>query len=270
MPTLQKAALDLVEVLTDVIASAATGGSATTLQDTGAAALEPSGWFLGGPLFFKTGGKAGRSAEIAVDADGPPRTLTFVDPGGTAVVAGDKYVAAGNRFPRGVLIESINKALRDLGALDQLSDGVSLIVADQYDYDLSALSPPVSNVLQVHEATLQASPWDYETHHHWREEGKYLRFDHGWLPLVGTKLRIFWRGDYTDVETDTAALPTYVRPAWLKWAAAVYACLWSFEQKGRDDPKLIDLYNLAKGEQRRYTPLFPAAQMQWSPRFGQL
>ncbi len=268
MASLQKAALDLLEVLTAFRKGSATGGSATTLQDT--AITFPSGFFLGGPIFFKTGGKAGLSAEVTVDALGPPRTLTFVDPGGTAIVAGDKYVAASSDFTRGDLFDAINRTLRDLGALVQLSDGQVLIVADQYDYDLSALSPPVHNVLQVHESTLQQAPWDYEPHHHYREDGNSLRFDHGWLPDVGAKLRIYWQGDFTDLELDTATIPVYVRPAWLKWAAAVYACLSMFERKGRDDKHLMDVYKIASAEKSRYSPLFPAAEMQWSPRFGQL
>jgi hypothetical protein len=111
MTTLAAAILSCAKALGDVIGGTATGGSGTTLVDTGHS--EPADYLTGGTIWFLTGNNAGKSAVITT-WDPATHTFTFLTPG-AACAAGNLYAACGPDYPRYLLVQSVADAYGVLG-----------------------------------------------------------------------------------------------------------------------------------------------------------
>jgi len=231
MTTLYDATLELAKIITDVIEGTATGGSGTTLVDTGR--LEPDEHFNSGVIWFRSGNNEDKSAKIS-DYDLTTHTFTFVTPG-AACAADDLYSVATADYPRYVLMQMINTALADLGDLEAYD--VSLVtVSGQESYDLPS---GVRNILGVEVATSTTTPYNYKPHFNWREIDGDLFLDDGQEFYTDDYIiRLRYTAAHAALTTDAGEINAAVPIGLLKWAAAVHAIEWRMKKARADAPQL--------------------------------
>lgn len=252
MTTLASAALDLARIVTSVREGVATGGNATTLADT--ARSEPDDYFHNGAhhgtIWFLSGNNSGKSAIITnwVQTTG---TFTFVTPG-AACAAADRYAAVAHDWPRDVLWQAVNAALRTIGAeLDV--DVTAVTVADQEEYTLPT---GVTDIRKVEIAQETTAPYDYAVNYHWQQVDGKLRFDTDYAPATaGLKIRITHQPAVTELTSDTGAIGSGIHPDLLKWTAAVHLLRWALQRKP-DNGSLAQMLNEAVTQADKYTRLY--------------
>lgn len=247
---LSQATLALSKILQNTPESTATGGSTITLIDT--ARNEAEDYFDLGTIWFLSGTPIDISRVIS-SWNGTTKTFTFADIG-SSVAAGLWYAAAGPDYPRWLLIQKINEALRDLG---QPAEDVSLTtVTDQEEYTLPANT---YRVLRVELAYNLTSPYEYYKHHNWQEINGKLRFDTGHIPdTSGYKIRLTYLPATTELTADTAAISDRIPLDTLIWKAAVGCLRWRVERTKEDEPEKIRFLNEALQNAQKRLNSFPA------------
>lgn len=123
----------------------ATGGSTTTLIDTGA--LKQADDFWNKSHLWHVDDLYSR---IISDFVNSTSTITFLEPASEAITASDEY-EIWSRWSANDANDAINRALRDAWPnFFQATDGYIVIADDQgIDYDLSSLSPTVKRLAAV-------------------------------------------------------------------------------------------------------------------------
>jgi len=252
MTTLFDATLRTAQKLNSVYKGTATGGSTTTLVDTGI--FDPPGdtWYPGGTIWFQSGNNDGVS-KVVTDWDQSTKTFTF----GTAaaVVAGVTYSVADKTFPRHVLIQAVNAALYDM-RLPKVYENASFVtVANQQAYTLPT---GVDDLKQVFIASYQASPYYYFPSAGWRVLDGELVFDTGWIPeLDDYRIKLVY---YTNVETaltaDDDTIDAALNLEGIAWNAAVNALRWRYQRVKDNEPTLTvflqEAIARAEGQARKY------------------
>jgi len=241
MTTLQDATLALAKTITSVKEGTATGGSGTTLVNNLAGFHdEADDYYTGGVIWFLSGLNAGKSAHIN-DWDLATFTFTFTTPG-AACAAGDRYAVVPLDFPRWLLVQSVNEALKDLGDLPATSTAL-VTVADQEKYDLPA---GVRNVQKVEIAYALTSPLAYYPHHNWREYNDDLLFDTDLAPEDDDyTIRLWYLAAHAELTADSGVVTPYVHVDRLRWASAVHALRWLLRKRKGDDAYLREQLNEA-------------------------
>jgi hypothetical protein len=220
MTTLASATLDTAKLLTRVLEGTATGGSATTVVDTGSFDPYPDDWWNNGTIWLRSGNNSGKSA-IITDWDQSDETWTF--PTLTLLcAANDLYSVAGKLYPRYMLIQAVNAAMQTIGGDDDdYEDSSYVTVADQTAY---ALPAGVYNVKRVLIAGSTVSPYGYWVHHLWREMEGYIKFDPGAeIGSAGYRIKLIYNVAPTAVTADTDAILSNIHIDRLKWEAALHA-----------------------------------------------
>jgi hypothetical protein len=234
MATLAEATLAVARMCGEVVDGQATGGSATTVVDTGV--VHPDDFWNGGTIWLLSGNNAGKSAVIT-DYATATKTWTF----GTLTLlcaAGDLYSVSGAAFPRANLMAAVNQALRDLGQVE-MEDLTSLTgISEQLEYTLPA---GVSHVTRV---MTGASP-SYYVNQHWNEVNGKLRFAQGFTPAAGDGMLLFYNGTHAALSTDVGAINGLLPLELVYWSAALYALRQRFTQVGPGDTRLAAKMNEA-------------------------
>lgn len=241
------ALFDLAFILQDFVRGTATGGSTTTLIDTGGRS-EPEDFFDQGTLFIVSGNNA-NSAPVISNWNGTTKTFTFAA-FGTACAAGDIYAAIPKDFPKGVMVEAINGVLRGVKLPKQ--DATLVTVANQEAYTLPA---GVFDVMNVEVATDTAAPYMYVQHHRWREIDGDIVFHTGFEPgTAGYKIRLSYNEAHAEVADDDDIINDLIDRDFLKWSAAAYALRWRMI---RNPEEVRDRINEALAMEARYRPSMP-------------
>jgi len=261
MTTLASATLDLARLITSVVEGTATGGSATTLLDTGV--TEEDDYFNGGTIWPLSGNNAGKSAVIT---DWAKSTGTYTFATMTLVnAAGNLYASCNADFPRYVLIQAINKALRAIGGIPA-QDATLVTVADQEAYTLPA---GVIDVRKVEVAMMTTAPYQYVPHFGWRQIGTTIAFDTERAPdEADYKIRLTHVALPTTLTADTDAISNYIYPDRLSWKAAVHALRWRVQRYREDRPDLIKLMNEALAQEALMDARYPIYGLQKTPHMG--
>jgi len=239
---------NLAFVLQDFVRSTATAGSQTTLYDN-AARFEPDDYFNNGTLFIRSGNNADKAAVIT-DWDKTATKFTF--PNLTLLCAtGDIYAAIPKDFPKGVMIESINQALLEIGKLPK-TDVTLPTVAYQEEY---ALPTGVDDVKRVEIAHSLVTPFQYVPHQNWKEREGKLVFDTFYEPAAaGYKIRLSYNVDHAEVDADANVISDLIHPHLLTWKAAVYALRWRMI---RNPEEVGGRINEAMAQEARYARKAP-------------
>ena len=204
---LSTATLELARKLQHVREGTATGGSATTLIDTGRAEADDD--WNGGTLWVKVGtNNTGKSREIT---DWTNSTGTFLFATMTTVcAAGDTYAASDKKFPRDLLIRAVNNALRSIGNV-QAENTTLTTVADQETYTLPA---GVYNVKQIHIADSLTAPYEWVPQLGIWEEipaSGIIRFDTNRQPgNTGYTIRLIYQVPPTEISSDSSTISDYI------------------------------------------------------------
>ncbi len=218
--TLFKEILRLARTAGLVREGLATGGTTTTLTDANQKIT--TGSFPGGTIFFLSGNNASVSRLIK-NYTGSEFTFLVLS-SALAIAAGDRYAVADKVYPRDLLIQAVNEALRSqypqpfesltVGGLPLLTQ----INVDEYTID-------AGTVLRVEVATSATVPYNYEINQHWVQAGTKLRFDPGFAPFTaGLKMRLTYAQVFTDLVNDADAIPDTIDLDYLHWQAVVELC----------------------------------------------
>jgi hypothetical protein len=216
-------------------------GLTTTLIDT--TLDEPDELFDGGTIFFITGNLAGKTARIT---SWDLLTSTFTFPAQSlAPGVGAQYAVLDARYPRDLLIASLNAALHAIGPFDGYNDTL-VVVADQRVYTLPA---GVSHVKRVQYSNEIAAPYTYgEIDHWWREANGVLYLSANHLQGVSHLIRLWYPADHARVYLDTDVVTSAVAPERLAWTAAWIACRARNARADTTDPQTKELEQKCGGQ----------------------
>jgi hypothetical protein len=150
-----------------VVEGIATAGNTTTLTDTDER-LEDVHYWVGGTLWIieSTDGVAPQG-EYGIVSAFASNVVTIRD-AITAMEAGDKYAIGKKRFPLNLLIQGVNRAIRDLGTIP--IDDITTITtaANQTEYDL-----PIAANFDLRQVHIQTHSGDSDQNL-WRETHNWM------------------------------------------------------------------------------------------------
>jgi len=248
---------DLAFILQDFVRSTATGGSTSTLVDT-VARSEGSDFFDNGTLFILSGNNADKALVIS-DWNSTTKTFTFAAQA-LACAAGDIYAAIPKDFPKGLMIESINRALK--GTDLPKTDETLTTTGYQEEYTLPA---GVYNVKRVAIATSLVAPYYFSEHVNWKEREGLLVFDTDYEPKVDSyKIRLSYNVKPSAVSADSDTIDDLILSDYLTWKAAVYALRWRLI---RNPEEVGARMNEAMAQEARYARLMPTKFVK-APKFS--
>lgn len=274
MTTLQSATLDLAKKLTDVVESVATGGTTTTLVDSGLIYLRQflnDDHYKGGTIWFRSGNNDGYSAVVkSYDATTVPGTITFdAITGGGACAADDDYSLCSGVYPRDVLRNAINIALRRM-PIKALEDTSLTTVGDQRAYTVPTGK---EDIISVEIATTQSAPYDYVDWYDWDVINGELVFGDGAIPGdSGFTIRLTYLNVVSAISDETDSIDGLYHPEWLAWEAAIEASQWRIGLTDGKDAHAVGVHNqavgLARGYEEEFKKRIPEIQRQVKlPRF---
>jgi len=212
MTTLFDVMLAVARAVTEVVDGTATGGSTTTLIDTGR--LHPDNYWNQGRVWMISGNNASQSRLVSsyVNASGTWTTAAFP----LANAAGNQYAVSGAAYPKEALAQGVNMALMEMGKVT-MEDLTSLTgVSDQVEYSLPA---GVSNLRRVMTGT---SPF-YYVNQHWDEVNGKLHFASNFDPQDGDEIQLFYAGKHPAVANDADVVNDLLPVERVVWGAALYA-----------------------------------------------
>jgi hypothetical protein len=244
--TLASAVLATARMLTNVLESSATSGSATTLIDgnyPGRSNVVPEDdWYNGGTVHHLSGSRSGSS--IVTDWVKSSKTFTFAT--GTAVVATNRYAAYNADYPRDVLRAKVNSALEGMPSIPQV-DATLITVADQEAYTLP------SGVYDVREIAVEndgANLIYYVDERRWRERNGKIYFDAGYYPDLkwgdGQTIRLWYYAKHAELTSDSSTISDYIATEWLQLEAAIRALEWRIRLDRGEDGDVAFMYNQFK------------------------
>lgn len=198
--------------------TASTSGTTTTLVNSGA--LEPTGYYDGGTIWFISGDLAGKTAVITTWVLGSTYTFTYPTQS-AATASGNRYAVATKEYRRDMLVNALNVALAEVGPFDNFDQTLTTVL----DQEIYTLPAGVDNVKRVEIATSATSPYKWEAvHRNWHEENGYLYLSDSHLPgTAGLPIRLTWTGGHTNVNADTDEISEDVNEDLLAALAALNA-----------------------------------------------
>lgn len=234
MTTLIGAMLETARLMGVVTEGTATGGSTTTLVDTGLD--HPAGYFEGGTLWALSGNNSGLCQKVTSFMEG---TLTFGTTLSTPIASGDNYAVATPEFPKYKLKQAVLHVLRFSPILK--TDDTTVVTADTEEY---ALPTGVSNIKRIEAAAESSAPYNFVPLYSWRERNGKVIFNPA-PSNTGNILRIWYEGAHGEIAESGTILDS-VDINWLKWSAAAFLYRDSITRIKKDDPVRVDLLNEAK------------------------
>lgn len=253
------ALLDLAQTLRGVRFGTATGGSTTTLVDTGLS--DPNDFYNGGTIFFISGNNANKSAVIT-DWNSTTHTFTFATQTG-ACAAADRYAAIHNIYNRDTLVEAINQALEDLGPFTATNTALTTIA----DTEAYTLPTGVSAVKKVEIATSTTAPYGWYELRQWREVNGTLYINENVEPWAGYTIRLWYEADHTYTTTDAGTLNVDIHPEVLKWVAATKALTNRLGVTLGSEPQVQKMLEYAQVKAEEAKAKFPVMRVRKTPRW---
>ncbi|HPS39778.1 MAG TPA: hypothetical protein PL124_10230 [Candidatus Cloacimonadota bacterium] len=256
MTTLYNALLDVARTCGVLVSGTATGGSTTSLVDTGR--LEQDDYFKGGTLFIRTSSPA--STKITAYSQS---AHTFTFPARANIVTGTLYSASNQS--RDTLVQAINLALTHMGPYTA-TDETLLLASNTIEYSLPT---GVHNVVRV-EAPIRYDPTNvsllaYEKLYHWEEDNGKLRFKYPISGAQGSALRIYYNIYHADVNLDADVISDLYNRQRLMWTAAYFFEYQRMQFSGNSDAKETLLMQAASLKEAQMAQSFPVPSLSRDP-----
>jgi hypothetical protein len=241
------ALLDLARIVGPATESVATGGSSTTIVDSGLGGSDDE--WNGGTAFIITdagGASAAPENECGRVSDyvASTGTLTIRTSDLTAAPAsGDTYAVC--KVPRHELYQAVNAALRDVGPLAYEDDTTLDTAANTLEYTLPAAAR--YDVRQIWIATNTTTPYDYQENHYWRVILNKTTYNLIFTaePPASRNIRIVYCAKHAEVKTASATIDATAPYDYVIWRAAYHTYRRRQHQVGREDNKWVGLMNEA-------------------------
>lgn len=222
MATTANILLKTAEFLRDLRYGTATGGSTTTLIDTGLDEPDDD-LFNYGTIWFLSGNNSGKTA-VVTDYNGTTKTLTFAAQS-LACASGDRYAVLNANYRREALVAALNTALSALGPFDDVyTDATFIVVADQESYSIPT---GYSSVKRVEFAQAAGAPYNWKINFHWRETAGKIYLDRTTVTglTAGYAMRLHAEKAHASVWADADVVTDTIHPSSLALEAAYYAAL---------------------------------------------
>ncbi len=226
--------LEIAREVSKTVEGEATGGGATSLDDSSALTQGDSHW-EGGTIWFKETG------ELAVVSSSSTKSVDF-ETQDDAVEEGDRYAVADGTFPYREILKAINTSLTEIGPIQATNDDLESD-GESTEYDLP---DGVSNIFKV-KIVDPDEETSYYWSEHWTEEwgevnavhtGK-LVFDMGYQPLSEDwKIVLYYKSLHPELVDPADAISPAIDKERLKWMAIVHLLKWGLRQYGEDSRKI--------------------------------
>lgn len=248
-PTLFDVTLTLADLVTEIFAGAATGGSNTTLIDS--ACPDPNDYYNAGCIWFRSGNNIGKTA-IVSDYASASFTFTFATQT-AACAAADIYSVTPAPYNRQLLRDAVNQALQDIGAVLK-TDATLVGLANTTSYTLPA---GVKNVKRVKIGTL--------INYNWLDVNGSLFFDAN-EPAANDVITLYYQGQHAVLSADANVVSAGVPLERLKWQAAVYALQMRYGIVGVRDPVIMERLKFAEQKAQEMRVLYGIKAMPRDPK----
>lgn len=240
MTTLVEVMLEVARTMGSVFEGTATGGSTTSLIDTGLETIADH--FLNGTLWILSGDQSGDCVLVKTH-DG--NTVTFAT-ASHAIAAGVTYALANADYPKYLIKQAVLDVLRFDECL--LKNDTLTVTEDTEEYSLPS---GVDSVYSVQVAKNSTEPYSFIDHYYWKEYDGKLIFDRGRYPVEeGMIIRLWYLGRHGTIVEDGSVKAT-VPINWLIWKAIVNLYRKKYIHIAKNSPEQIELLNEAK-ENVRY------------------
>lgn len=238
MTTLAAAMLEVARIVGSPVGGTSTAaGTTATLIDTGR--VESDNYFNDGTIWFTSGDLVGLVARIT-DYTLSSGTITF-DTQAKAPGSGKTYRALNGDFPETILMDAVNDALKNIGAIP-VRDTTLVSVADQEEYDLPT---GVYNVRMVEIAQSTTEPYSWMEHNNWDEIEGHLVFDpFDTLRDDGMTIRLTYQPLPDVLDAGADEISDQIPLERLAWEGAVYALRWRLKRV-KNDPIAVAQLNEA-------------------------
>jgi len=245
MATLSSMTLRLAKTITDVRESVATGGSATTLEDSELSGIAD---YSKGTIWILSGTHIAKSREIL---ENPQDKFEFATLG-SALAGDESYAVADQRIRRDLLMSAVNEGLRKVKKRTTEDDSSLTVDAEVDTYTLPA---GVSDLTKVEVARNTSTPYGYDEVFHWEEIGGELRFGYDYRPKeTGNKIRLTYKGAHVDVTDESTSLGiTNLDEEAVFWRALIEV-VRPLRKLRPKDKALADLFTEAQTEWQRRVP----------------
>lgn len=210
-------------------------GTTSTLVDT--TLMDTSDSYNGGTLFLTASSLTRRITDYAQTSG----TITFT-PVATAPASGSYYTVTNMR--REDIVQAINQALRQIGAVTSINDTLDVIENTQ-EYTLPA---GVSNVVRISIANRVDDPVEYHRTYHWREFGGKLYIDTPIQQPAGNTIRLYYNTPPAQVNADADVISDLIDVNRLTWTAAYHFFRNRIAIEGNIDPRVNMLLDEARGK----------------------
>ena len=212
-PTLYDILLMVYDELGELRYGVATGGTATTLVDSGLTALYGTDDDLNqGTIFLVEADSAAPEGEYAeiTDYATSSGTVTFSSSGidgiSSAPASADEYAIASSDYPLDTMRGIVNRALVRMGDIPSTDESLTT-AATQKEYTIpAAATKALRRVYLAQESTANNEGW-VEVFN-WKQELNILLFPN--QPPTGKTIKLFYMGVHTRLATASATLSNYV------------------------------------------------------------
>lgn len=212
MTTLFEALLGTAELVGMTRSGVTTsGGNLTTIIDT--TLMDTSDAYNGGTLFLTDDYLTRRITDYTQISGTIAFTPAITD---TQDDAGSYYTVTNTR--REDIVQAINQALRQIGAVTKIDDTL-VIIANTQEYTLPM---GVNNVTRIVIANDLNDPVEYHRSYSWHEYDGKLHIHEPILQAPGHSIRLYYDANPTQVNADTDIISDLIDRNRLYWTAAYH------------------------------------------------
>jgi len=227
--------LEVARTMGLVYEGTATGGSTTSLIDTG---LEVTAdHYQNGTLWILSGDNSGQCVKVNTH-DG--NTVTFATMS-NAIVAGVTYGLATADYPKYLLKQAVLDTLRYEETL--MKNDTLTVIEDTEEYTLPS---GVENVYTVQIAKNSTEPYSWAEHYYWHEYDGKLIFSSGRYPTQEDRIiRLWYLGSHGEI-TESGSIEPTISMRWLIWKSIESLYRKKYVYMVKNAPEQIELLNEAK------------------------
>lgn len=173
-------------------------------------------------------------------------TVTFTP---TVTVPGNVFTAGSNYFTltnarREDIVQAVNMALRQIGAVTKISDAL-VVINNTQTY---ALPTGVSNVTRVAIANDASDPVEYHRSYSWHEYDGSITIHETIMQNAGNIIRLYYDGQPTQLNADTDVISDLIDRNRLAWTSAYHFFRNRLAIEGNQDQRVNMLMQEAQAK----------------------
>ena len=226
-------------------------GTATTIIDT--TLMETSDSYNGGTLFLTDDYLTRRITDYSQTSGTIAFTPAITD---TQDDAGSYYTVTNAR--REDIVQAINQALRQIGAITKIDD-MLVVIVNTHEYTLPT---GVSNVTRIVIANDLNDPVEYHRSYSWHEYDGKIYIHEPILQAAGHTIRLYYDANPTQVNADTDIISDLIDRNRLYWTAAYHFFRNRLAIEGNQDQRVNLLLQEAQAKTEQLARSHPVRRQE--------